>query len=527
LLSVVVLLVAIGTGLTSGARAETILHVDADFGAGFDEGTAETPEPAGTERRPFTKLQTALEHAGALENEDAVTLLVHPGVYRETIQLQLNPASPRIRVAAVEPGTAVISGAEPVIAWERIGPGLYRAPWPEPLPLSVVPAEWPGWLNIGKPALHREMLFSDHRRLEQVYDFADMRPATFLVDDQSRQVFVRAGPYVEPGRTVMEAARRTRLLELSGAHGLELDGLVFRRAATPMMQSAVEISNSSDVTLRDVTIADNNATGLSINRSDRVSLHRLSIVDNGSTGTGLWQIRGLQLKDVEASRNNWRGETGNFTDWAVAGIKILQVRETEIRNVRAIDNFGPGLWLDTDISGVEVTGADLSGNEGAGLVLEATQGPVGIRGTRIVRNGHGVVAAAASDITLDGNTIACNAAEQVIMTGSPNLPVIDHLTNTTTIVNNTGWTLTGNVISATQQNSLLVGTTMPGENWRQFAASLKASNNSWSHGATNSPFLEPMGRKSDFARWQELVGDQGSVFKDTPDTRCFAEVSDR
>ena len=55
-------------------------------------------------------------------------------------------------------------------------------------------------------------------------------------------------------------------------------------------------------------------------------------------------------------------------------------------------------------------------------MLEATQGPVTIRGTRIVRNGHGVVAAAARNITLDGNTIACNAAGQVIMTGSQNLP---------------------------------------------------------------------------------------------------------
>ena len=33
-----------------------------------------------------------------------------------------------------------------------------------------------------------------------------------------------------------------------------------------------------------------------------------------------------------------------------------------------------------------------------------------------------------------------------------------------------------------------------------------------------------MGRKSDFTRWQELVGDHGSQFKDTSDTRCFAEV---
>ena len=197
LLSVVVLLVAIGTGLSSGARAETILHVD----AGFDGGAA---EPPGTGRHPFSTLQTALEHAATLENEGTVTLLVHPGVYRESIQLQLHPASPRIRIAAVEPGTAVISGAEPIISWERIGPGLYRAPWPKPLPPSVVPAEWPGWLNIGKPALHREMLFSDHRRLEQIYDFADMRPVTFLVDDQSGQVFVRAGPYVEPGRTIMK-----------------------------------------------------------------------------------------------------------------------------------------------------------------------------------------------------------------------------------------------------------------------------------------------------------------------------------
>lgn len=537
----VVLLISTGAVLAAGANAEVVIHVEAASNdlTGIAAASATSREdlaakappspddPPGSQRKPFGTLQAALEHAVGLGNDEPVTILLRPGTYQESIKVQLRPDSPKLRIAAVEAGTAMISGAEPIVSWKRVGPGLYTAEWPEALALSTIPAEWPGWLNIGKPALHREMLFSDQHWLQQVYDFADMRPGTFMVDDPGRQVFVRAGPYVDPGRTVIETARRPRLFELSGATGLEIDGLVFSRAATPMMEAAVEITKSTDVSLRDVTVSNNNSTGLSINQSDRVSLTRVKIVDNGSTGAGIWQVRGLKIDDSEASRNNWRGETGKFTDWAVAGIKILQVRDAVIDKFRAIDNLGPGLWLDTDISGVEIAEADISGNQGAGLVLEATQGPVTIHGTRIARNGIGIVAAAAHDITLNNNTIACNRQEQVMMTGSQDLPVIDHLTNARTVVNNDGWTLAGNVISAAQQDSFLIGSTMPGEYWRRFLSSLSASNNRWSHSATDAPFLEPMGRKSDFARWQQIAGDRDSQFDDAPDTRCFAEASDR
>jgi len=113
-----ILLIGIGAVLPADVRAEVVLHVDAASEAAAPEASSEqaAAAPAGSEQSPFGKLQTALEHAVALSEEDAVTILVRPGVYRESIRFQLPPGSPRLRIAAVEPGTAVISGADPIVA---------------------------------------------------------------------------------------------------------------------------------------------------------------------------------------------------------------------------------------------------------------------------------------------------------------------------------------------------------------------------------------------------------------------------
>lgn len=114
-----------------------------------------------------------------------------------------------------------------------------------------------------------------------------------------------------------------------------------------------------------------------------------------------------------------------------------------------------------------------------------------------------------------------------MMTGSQDLPVVDHLTDARTVVNNDGWTLAGNVDPGCAAGQFSDRVHDAGEYWRRFLSSLTASNNKWSHSATDAPFLEPMGRKSDFARWQQIAGDRDSQFDDAPDTRCFAEASDR
>lgn len=504
-LAAALLLVAAVTAAAPAAApaagtAGTTLHVEAAAQPGGD----------GSRQAPLPTIGAALERLAA--GGGPVTILVHPGTYRETLRIADPP--PRTTIRAVRPGEAVVSGSRPLAGWARIGTDLFRAPWPDPMAPSTVPKEWPEDLKIGEPALRREMLFVDGRRYEQVYDGSALRPGSFLVNDDRRTIDARVPRGVDLAAAVVEVAGREELLTASGADGLTIDGLVFERAASPMMGIAVSIAESRGVTLSDSVIRDNNGTGLSVSRSAGVTLERNRVVGNGSTGMGVWQVTGLRLEDNETSANNWRGASGGFTDWAVAGAKLLQIHDAVIERHRAVDNATHGLWLDTDIARVTVSGADLRDNRGGGLMVEAVQGPVTVTGSRIIGNGNGIVAAGARGVTVVGSVVACNRDAQLVVTGAQDRGVTDHRDGTVTPVNNEGWTLAGNSFAAQRRNSFLVTTTVPQDYWDRFLSTLAARDNLWTHARRRDAFRGPWGWQVDFRQWQKIAAEAGSRFED-------------
>lgn len=491
--------------------AGTTLHVAADTRPGGD----------GSRKAPLRTIGAALERVDRAAGP--VTILVHPGTYRETLRIADPPPNTTIRAA--RRGEAVVTGARPLTGWVRIGTDLFRALWPVPMPPSVVPKEWPEDLGIGEPALRREMLFVDGRRYEQVYDGGALRPGSFLVNDSRRTIDLRVPRGVDPAAAAVEIADREELLTATRTDGLTIDGLVFERAASSMTGIAVAITDSRGLTLSDSVIRDNNGTGLSVARSAGVVLARNRIVANGSTGMGVWQVTGLRLVDNDTSANNWRGASGGFTDWAVAGAKLLQIHDAVIERHRAADNATHGLWLDTDIAGVAVTGAELVGNRGGGLMVEAVQGPVTVAGSRIVGNGNGVVAAGARGVTITGSTIACNRDAQLAVTGAQDRPVTDHRDGTVTPVNNEGWTLAGNSVAAERRTSFLVTTTVPQDYWDAFLRTLTARDNLWTHARRRDAFRGPWGWLADFPQWRTIAAEAGSRFEDS-DRPCRAHAAE-
>jgi hypothetical protein len=523
-LKLLALLLILAHGLTHGpaSAAEQVLVVDGAAAGAADGNAGNDDAPLATLGEAARRIQARIAEG---ERAEEFLIRVRPGVYRESVRLDFGPTSskegaPRLRILATEPGRATISGADPLPGWQPEGNGLFRATLPQPMEPSVVPADWPTFLKIGREALSRNLLFMGEQRLRQVYDRAELVPGTFLVGQDRRSVIMNPPPGMDPRRDPTEVARRNVLLDIHGAGGVEITGLVVERSAAPMMESALSVSASENVALRGTLIRNNNGSGLAVSHSSRVTLEDNTVTENGSTGIGAWAITGLTMRRNTTTANNWRGAAGGFVDWAVAGTKLLQIHGAVIEDLRASHNAAQGLWLDTDIVDVHVAGADLSGNHGPGLTVEAAQGPVSITASRILGNSQGIVAAAARQVSVENTIVACNSKTQILISGEPNRGVADHRSGTVTVVNNTGWRLTNSLVIADDKSGALVATTLPTGPWGAFLDSLHSENNVWAYARDRGAFRGVWGVSWEFDAWRRRIQDVGSRFEKGPDPRC-------
>ena len=65
----------------------------------------------------------------------------------------------------------------------------------------------------------------------------------------------------------------------------------------------------------------------------------------------------------------------------------MRTHNSTFKNFRAIANQTMGLWFDSDNSGIVVEDSYLSRNEINGVFLEANQGPITIKNSKLCNNG--------------------------------------------------------------------------------------------------------------------------------------------
>lgn len=476
-------------------------------------------DAAGDAEHPLATIGEGVRRAQAYNAEGVpVRILVGAGTYRESVELQRGgqqTEAPIVLQGARDGGT-VITGADRYTAWTPAPGGLFVHAWSHRFGASAMPDGWGGWWEasgIDDVLLRRELVVVNGQPLRQVTDRGRLaaEAGTFLVDEALGQLVVHAPAGVDLRQSGAEVAVRPVVLAGEGLVATTIRDLVVRHAASPVQGSAVRIGNSRGLVVDGVRVEQNAWAGLSIVTSSDVTIRRSAAVDNGVMGFSAFRVERIVLEDSENSRNNWRGADAGFTDWDT-GSKFVGVRDMVVRRYRAVGNRTHGLWFDHDNARVVIEDVFVAENDGLGVFLEASQGPIEIRGSTICRNAVGVRDGRSDNVTLTGNRIFANDVQISFSGDSGGRPVTPWDGGETLMLRSRGWTITSNLIGARRDGDELIGNTLQAEDWSAIRADLRSDGNRWFSPRNPTPFRVP-GSVHDFTGWQqETAQDAASTF---------------
>jgi hypothetical protein len=519
LLLLVPLILGLGLWLLTGS--EQAFVVDAEAG---DDGNA------GTGSQPLATIGRGLELAEQANAEGlAARVEVRAGVYREPLQLGGGSGTTNAPLVIEGAGAdqVIVDGTDIFDDWEPSSDldGAYTAPWPHQWGLASVPSGWGDVLDSRSDVLRRrEAVWVDGAIMRQVLTTDELTPGTFLVDEDTSQLTLMPPEDLDVDDAAIEVAVRSHTLDVDGWDNLTVQGLTFRRAATPLQGAGVRFINTSNILVQDVRSDWHNWSGLAVQRSTDVTLRRVALTHNGVVGLAVYRSEDVDVIDVDNSYNNtWRGPWADYYGWE-AGSKVFLARGITFDGWYAVGNQAYGLWLDTDITDAVVRDSFIADNRRRGLFLEAMQGPVTVENNTICDNlQEGVLDGKANDVTLEGNRIFDNGRAQLTFSGEQGGRAFTaYDTREDLLIRSTNWTLRDNTLQGAT-GSRVIGNNLNAEDWDLVRSTLHATDNTYHHPSDPRPFTIS-GAIVDFAGWQtDTDQDHHSSFSNAdPDLTCHA-----
>lgn len=367
----------------------------------------------------YKTISQALTQAKTLNSQNiSVRVDVYPGTYRETLVYQ-NSTNAILELVSIVPHGAIISGAD-VYQFTRQSNGDYVATWGFDWGLSPIPQSWiQNGLNVEVKDIvrRRELVLIDGVRYQQVLNASELTPGKFYVNETVNTITVR------PNGTInapIEVGVRQRTVDFYRTNNVTITGLVFEGAASHFDQSGANFNESTNLRLFNNIFRKNGAGGAGISRSDGLETRSNVFNDNGMTGFGgAYNHNYLSVSDT-ACGNNWRGYSGGFIGWSVAGVKHLHQRNARYENLTVCKNLAHGFWADTDMENVVIDGLSSYENINAGVYIEAIQGPFEITNSSITNNEQkGLYISSVHNLIVRNTTISGNKREaQVYIGGS-------------------------------------------------------------------------------------------------------------
>ena len=313
----------------------------------------QTPSPTATASPSATPAPPPAPSRSIQSMVDAAApgavVTVPAGIYREAVTI----SKPLTLVG--QPG-AEIRGSDVWTGWTRSGAYWVHGTVPT-FPASNAPClaasngrcDWP------------EQVFFDGKPLLQVA--ANPTSGQFAVDG-SRRVVLADDP---SGHTVEVTTRQFWIFGL--ADNVTVQGFTMKDAASPPQLGAIENNGHANWTLQSNTLSD--AAGAVVFLNDTSGLRVLGndIARGGQEGLSLDNTTGAIVRGNTVHDNN--SELFD-TAWEAGGAKITHSTSLTVDANTFSKNFGAGLWLDMNCSGVTVSNNRADHNARTGIAFEVS-----------------------------------------------------------------------------------------------------------------------------------------------------------
>lgn len=297
------------------------------------------------------------------------TVLIHTGVYRETVTVRTSgTAAQPIRFAAAPAANVTMTGADRLTGWRKEpGPdNIYSVPWTYSFiggPKFAHPND-DYHLLIGRA----EQVFVQNYPLHQVLSRAALSRGDFFADLDGKRLYVWSAGNEDLNNAAVEASTRSVLWQCKGDY-VTLQGIRFRYAANAAQQGAAQFSGRHDI-IQDCIMERTNGSGASFVAPDQL-VERCTFQDNGQLGFGSAGADRLRLTDCLIRNNNVKDFSRG---WEAGGFKIVLARHAVLDHCRILDNRGCGAWFDIGNENCEVENCLIADNEDAGIFYEISFG---------------------------------------------------------------------------------------------------------------------------------------------------------
>lgn len=358
------------------------------------------------------------------------TLLLKPGVYRQTLDLRNRDGEPGAPITIrgdTAQGRVVLRGSDVLSKWKALDNGLFsHALAKEPSQIFVdgqVYTQVGGTVFDGYPVNPRSEYKQLHPHDGGIWPgrIAPVVPAllpvgSFWYDKENKRVLVRASrDLTAPGVTV-EASQRERVVFVENVRHMVIQDLEIQHANTSVTNrgGALVVWRSEHVRLKGIVATWNDLTGIQF-AGDSITLEDSQAHHNGQTGVSGFG-KDITVSRVKANHNNRRG----FNKWWEAGgFKFIgfdegALRGAKIQDCQALHNQGDGIWFDWKNQDVEISRNVSAYNTGFGIHYEASSRGL-LQDNLVFGNGQrGIYLSSSRFSTVRNNLVMGNGGEGIV-----------------------------------------------------------------------------------------------------------------
>jgi hypothetical protein len=501
---------AFGQASVSENESATI-YVDASHGVDSFAGTAVS--------QPVATISAAVSKAVANNAKGIGTkIVVNPGTYREALDIATSTTAP-ITIEASSVGSSALSGSDVVTGWSHSYGSVYSHSFPYATYVSnfgTCPRVSGIYEHVSALAFQKGMVFVNGNYLRQVLSAGSMSAGTFFADPGSKLVRIWPPNGTNMSTAKVEVAARTHTLSILHGHNVTIRNMVFTHANSCINQTSATITSSSNVVFDHVQANWNGWGGIGSSSNDHVTIQNSVASHNGGIGFTAYRNTNLTFNYDEADWNNWRGSSGNFFDYGMGGLKMLNTHTGTVTGFVALHNQAQGLWMDSDNTNMNVSNVILVGSRHANMQIEANQGPIHVSNSLICSGENGINMLESENVTVTGTKFYNNGGTantaQFFLGGDPNGRTITNFTTHGSMhLYNQNTVLQGNVLQDATGGQYVFATYLNSSDWSRFRGSLRSNGNQYFDSTKTAAFKLTGNKNKTLSQWRSATGqDSGS-----------------